>query len=239
MRLLSVFLCGLLLHDTISGQMVLLRRKKIAAGSTIADKGVEGTTQGDIDAPTIASPAMNTAIGDLVVCGVKWEGATTANSAADTAGNTYSALTAGNNSGSNGEPHVRIFYTIATAGNASNVVTITFSSATPWRRLGCRLFTGVTAYDSESTVGQATSGTAIATGSITTSAASVIFAIVGGYTSNTYSSQTIGGVTSTFGTHVSDTRYHFRITTGSQSAITANVTQSASDRWTTIAASFK
>jgi len=235
MRLLLTLL---LFWLPISEAQTIIVVKKPAAGATITYKGIEGT--GSASGPSsVAASAMNTAVGDLVICGVKWESGSSAIIAADTAGNTYSARTAANNAGSSGEPHVRIFYTFATAANASNVVTVTFSGSTTWSKIICHEFTGATSYDAESTAGEAASGTAVATGAITTTAGAVVWSIVGGYTAQTFSSPLIGGGASTQGSTVSDSVAHWRIFTGAQSSITANITQSASDRWTTTAAAFK
>ena len=199
------------------------------------------TAQGDGNSATIALPAINTAVGDLLIVGVKWESASNANSAADTAGNTYTGLAQVNNSGSSGEPHVRIFYTFATAANASNVITVTFSSGTtPWRRAIASQFTISSGQvDGAGAGGQATSGTALATSAFSTSLANaVVWAIDGGYTGLSFSSPLIGGVAATQTATVSDTVAHWKIFSSVQSSITANITASASDRWATSVGAF-
>lgn len=198
------------------------------------------TASGDTSATTIALPAINTSVGDLLIVGFKYEEFSTTTSAADTAGNTYTGLAQVDNSGSSGEPHVRIFYTFATAGNASNVITITFTAARPWRRAIASKFTiGAGSVDGAGAGGQATTGTAVATGTFSTALANAVaWAIVGGYTSETFSSPLIGGGASTQTTTVSDTVAHYRIFSSTQSGITANITMSASNRWSTSVGAF-
>lgn len=191
------------------------------------------TAQGDGSGTTIVLPAINTTVGDLLIVGVKWEGSTNANSASDTAGNTYTGLTQVNNGGSSGEPHVRIFYTVATAANATNVITVTLSGSSPWRRGIASQFTISSGQvDGAGAGGQATSGTALATSAFSTSLANtVVWAIDGGYTGLTFSNPLIGGVAATQTVTVSDTVAHWKIFSSVQSSITANITASASDRW--------
>lgn len=189
---------------------------------------------------SINMPSINTSIGDLLIVGVKWENATNATGATDTAGNTYVGLAQVNNAGSSGEPHVRIFYTLATVANSSNVITLTFSATTVWIRAIASKFTltaGVV--DGAGAGGQATSGTAIATGTFSTSlASSVAWAIAGGYTGLTFSNELIGGVISTQTATVSDTVAHWNIFTSVQTNITATITASASNRWSTSVGAF-
>lgn len=220
--------------------LIFRRRTSGGGGGGLADKGVQADGTLDTASTVVSTASYAVSSGDLIVCGVKWEENVNMSSAADTAGNTYVLLTQGNNSGSSGEPHVRIAYSFATAGSGTNVTTITFASAiATYKRITCRLFTGATSFDVESAVGQATTGTAMATGSFTTSAASIIFAVAAGYSNVNFSANTIGGVSSTLGTDLSDMMTHWRITSGAQSSITANISQNVSGRWTTIAASFK
>lgn len=192
------------------------------------------TASNNGNAATIALPAINTAIGDFLVVGVKWEQNTNADSVADTAGNTYVGLAQVNNSGSSGEPHVRIFYTFATVANASNVITVTFSSSiTSWIRAIASQYTISSGQvDGAGAGGQATSGTALATGTFSTSLANtIVWAISGGYTGLSFSNPLIGGVAATQTATVSDTVAHWKIFSSVQTNITANITASASDRW--------
>jgi len=81
-------------------------------------------------AGTLASSALNTAIGDFIVACVFGSGLTggTTISLADLAGNTYTARPFLPDAG--GGQGFRWFYCIATAAHASNVITATFSAGT-------------------------------------------------------------------------------------------------------------
>jgi hypothetical protein len=76
-------------------------------------------------ATTLAAPAVNTANGDLTVVAAKSGSvAGTPSSVTDTAGDTYTPLTAQ----INGSSGLRLFYCTGATANASNVVTVPQSS---------------------------------------------------------------------------------------------------------------
>jgi hypothetical protein len=139
---------------------------------------------------TVVTAAQNHTTGNLLVVGVKWEGGgITVNSVTDTAGNTYTPLTARNNGG--GDPSFQAFYAKNITGNASNILTATFSNSSPnftwiaaFQYSGCDTSAP---FDQENFgSGTSTSGT---TGSITTTLADEVLvsftALAGGVTSFT------------------------------------------------------
>ena len=91
------------------------------AGASGSDSSGSGST-------TIAAAAFNLVAGRLVVVVAKSEGAAgTIDSVADTAGNTYTPLT-GQSYAAGSEGRARMFYCLSATGNATNVVTVTYSS---------------------------------------------------------------------------------------------------------------
>lgn len=88
---------------------------------------------------TVATSAgVNTAVGDLLVVMVTGQEGGTINSVTDTAGNTYSSLTAETTFAL-----AQIWYTIATSANASNIVTATFASAVRYKVISIELWDGM------------------------------------------------------------------------------------------------
>ena len=87
---------------------------------------------------TAVSPSFAVSVGQLVVVSYGWEqnaGGTV--SVTDSAGNTYTALTKYT---SNGPQWVQLFYTVATAASASNVVTATAGLSVSFRNLTVQVF---------------------------------------------------------------------------------------------------
>lgn len=76
---------------------------------------------------TIAAPAINTALGDLIVVAVRASG--TAVSIADTAGNVYIPL----NLQASGSNTIRLFYCLGALPNASNIITATYSASATFK----------------------------------------------------------------------------------------------------------
>jgi hypothetical protein len=88
----------------------------------------------DASATTIPATAANHTAGNLIVVHVNWSTNTTLNSVADTAGNTYTRVAS--SKGNNGTTdHTETFYAANITGNASNVVTPTFSAGSTFRRV--------------------------------------------------------------------------------------------------------
>lgn len=119
---------------------------------------------------TVASSATATTAGNLICVGIRWGNATsqTVTGVADTAGNTYTALTAVVNGTSDAE---QIWYAKNITANAANVVTATFSATSAanaiyiWEVSGLDKTSPLVAQPSGVGVG---SGTSIATGTFTT-----------------------------------------------------------------------
>ena len=85
---------------------------------------------GGVNDTVIAASAFNLITGNGVIVGVKCEGVATIDSVTDTAGNTYTGLTAATYTTNGVE---RMFYCANATGNASNVVTGNFSASIAYR----------------------------------------------------------------------------------------------------------
>jgi hypothetical protein len=83
-------------------------------------------------ATTNPAAAFNCAAGEVIVVGLKWEGAAgTASVPNDTAGNVYTALTKANNTTQN--VFTQLFYCLVAAANAANVVAPAFPTGATFR----------------------------------------------------------------------------------------------------------
>lgn len=94
-----------------------------------------------VSATSVAtSTGANLSVGNLNACLLEWEEKTiSASSVTDTAGNTYQLTTTATNPNVN---LTRAFaYAVATAGNASNVVTLNLSGTAYHSRIDCLRFT--------------------------------------------------------------------------------------------------
>jgi hypothetical protein len=119
----------------------------------------------DASATTIPATAANHTTGNLIVVHVNWSTNTTLNSVADTAGNTYTRVAS--SKGNNGTTdHTETFYAANIAGNASNVVTPTFSAGSTFRRIIVHQYSGA---DTTAPADVAGSGNVLAAASLTSS----------------------------------------------------------------------
>jgi hypothetical protein len=100
--------------------------------------GSDGSGIGSTSQAT--SAGFNLATGKLVVVGVKWEGADGTCNVADTAGNTYTALTKQFNA--TDVFSVQLFYCLSTAfSNASNIWTATLPTGSTYRNIAAFIYT--------------------------------------------------------------------------------------------------
>lgn len=115
---------------------------------------------------TVASPAQAHVTGNLIVVGVRWyrSSAQDISSVVDTAGNTYTFISSKND----GADQVELWYAYNVTGNASNVVTVTFSGITSYRVVCVGEFSG--AKTSATPLDQAPAGGTATTASVTTGA---------------------------------------------------------------------
>lgn len=188
---------------------------------------------------TVATPAISHTTGNLLVVAVRWDSTTvTVTGVADTAGNTYTSRTVKT---FNGTDSVQFWYAKNITGNASNVVTATFSSSAPSASgITVDQFSGcdtTSPYDTEAS--GSGSGTGLVTGAFTTTTADEVIVVAGdqGSTSGTYTAgagytiagQTIGVALST----------EYQIVSSIQTGVTAGITSSAGLAYGIIAATFK
>lgn len=197
-------------------------------------------------ATTLALPATSlTAGNDIFVHVVTYSTATA--TVTDTAGNTYTALTRVAGTG----PTVsQWFYKLNAAGHASNVVTITWSSAQTFRWASSMQFSrtgGGTAFDVEAT-GTAGSFGSVTSGSFTTTGASAGLIVAGrsafnAQTSSSYN-QSITWLTPNNATYPTLTSLNYgsigyRVLTGVVGPITVTETGNSSTNRALAIACFK
>lgn len=120
---------------------------------------------------SIATAATSHTTGNLLVCCVRHEGATTTISISDTAGNTWTPLTKVTHPG--GDMHLQLFYVLNCTGNASNVVTATFGANRTFRGIQVQQFSGLNTYDEEDS-GTTTAGTSVTAGTVNIDGAGVV-----------------------------------------------------------------
>ena len=137
---------------------------------------VETTDFSGAGASSIAAPAFNLAAGRLVLVALKWETSTGTVTVADTAGNTYVALTVKSDAS---VQSVQIFYCLSSTANASNVVTATLPAGATFRNIFVIPYTpsGAASFVAESN--GAGNSTLPLTGSFT--AANLGFAVVSNF----------------------------------------------------------
>lgn len=108
------------------------------------------------------------AAGNLVVVSVDTDGASIGNTAcSDTLGNTYTA-TAGTVAYNSGAGHLRVFWSVASAGGATPTITCTVAVTTSYAFLANSEYTPAGSVAVEAANGQAIAGTAYDSGNITT-----------------------------------------------------------------------
>lgn len=129
-------------------------------------------------ASSIAAAATSHTTGNLLVCGVRHEGATTTISISDTAGNTWVPLT--KVAHPNGDMWLQLFYVLNCTGNASNVVTATFGAARTWRYIQVQQFSGLNTYDEEDS-GTTSAGTTVTAGTVNIDGAGVVVNAIANY----------------------------------------------------------
>ena len=183
---------------------------------------------------SIATGATSHTAGNLLVCCVRHEGASTTISLADTAGNTWTPLTKVTHPG--GDMYLQLFYALNCAGNASNVVTATFGASRTFRGIQVQQFSGLSSYDEEDS-GTTSAGTSVTAGTVNIDGAGVVvngIAIYGGLV--TWSAST--GYTLV--QNASDTQrmgMSYELETGS-SAESPGASGSSNDDWIIVSAAF-
>lgn len=190
---------------------------------------------------TVASPATAHTSGSLLVVVVNWEtAATNLSSMADTAGNTYSNLTkrTSTNMGS------QIWYCANITGNASNIVTATFSSATTGHSIMVHEFSGAavsSVFDQEN--GTSGTGSSLSAGNVTTTQADEV--LVAGFVRwnsggvwTEGSSYTMGANTSAINTGYMPSMMEYRIVSAT-GTYDGNATNTGGGEYLAVVASFK
>lgn len=123
--------------------------------------------------------AANHSAGGLLVVGVKFEGGATTVTASDTAGNTFTGLTARTNT--NNDLRSRILYSANITGHATNVVQVQFAASRAFSRIFVLQYSGcdATPFDQEN-FGQSGSGTSMTTGNVTTTVNDEVLVVFAG-----------------------------------------------------------
>jgi hypothetical protein len=193
-------------------------------------------------AATLALPALSLTTGNHIFVHIRWEvSATNVTSVTDTAGNTYTPLTKLVNA--TGPIVSQWFYKLNAAGNASNVVTVTWSVATSWRWASSMQFSSVAAatFDLEQATGTSAASTTVTSGSFSTSAAGLILAgrsVYNGQTSSRFN-QGIDWVDPVTDNTTNYGSVGYRITLGTLSAITVTETGNSNTNRALCIACFK
>lgn len=199
--------------------------------------GVTGAT--DFGGTTVVSAAKTTTSGNMLFAIVKWETAATISTIVDTAGNTY--VLAGSLNFGSSDPVGSLYYAENITGNASNVVTVTFSSsAAEYRRIVVEEFSGLATSSSTDGAAQTNSGTgtSYSTADITTTQSGLVVLGVCGYTTLSSWSGTPGNPDFTVGAVASDTGFLYLIS-GSAQTVTPAASATGSANWVAIARAWK
>lgn len=183
-------------------------------------------------ATTIASTAFAATTGNMITVMVYWAGAATV-TVTDTAGNTYNALGAQVSNGIGGL--AQMFYAYGITGNASNVVTATFSVATTARNLILEQYNNLAAGDPLDTYTTPTTGTSTTptSSAFTTSQANeFVVGMLAGNQGNTANSGAVVRHLGTFSSALDQTFWTV------QTGATVNFV-SVGSNWIMFAATFK
>lgn len=128
---------------------------------------------------TIATAGVSHTAGNLLVVGAGWiTAASTITGITDTAGNTYVQVSGARNT-SNATAIADLWYVQNCLGNASNVVTVTFSTSVTSRKLTVNQYSGIATSGALDQVAQGYTafGTSVTSGNlVTTQADEVLFA---------------------------------------------------------------
>lgn len=192
---------------------------------------------------THSTAAKSTTTGNTLILVVKWEigvGAQTLSSVSDTAGNSWSIITQ-QNYGGTGEPRVALCYATNITGNASNVVTVTFSNSNATFSRGiCEEFSGLATASVLDGSAQSNTGTTAdySTSNITTAQAGLVVLGVGDYSGLTNHTGTPGTPDFSVGGTVSDTAFFYYISSSAQT-ITPGAGADGNTQWVAIAQAFK
>lgn len=151
---------------------------------------------GDTSVSTIAASAANHTATNLITVKVTWNSAAgTLNSVADTAGNTYTRFAS--SKATSGNDHIETFYAFNITGNASNVVTATFSTGVTFRRIMVHQYSGIATTTPTDVVGVGTAAaaTTVTSASFTTTQADeVIVSAASGGSGETWDAGPLGTI---------------------------------------------
>lgn len=189
----------------------------VTAAGTDTGSNASGSNQS-----SIATSATNHAAGVFLAAAVRGAGVSTI-TLSNTAGDTWSHATVRTNAGTD---EVQWFYTVS-GGNASDVVTASFSSSEPYVSIRVYQVTGLVSHalDVDTTVPVVSSSTITSSSFTTTTASEVVFMVVD--ISSTGNTCTAGsGYTATQDSNgISCTQY--QIFSSVQTGVTATITSSS------------
>lgn len=202
--------------------------------------GVTGTG-GATPASSVASAAKSTTTGNTLVVFIKWETVANPNvtSVTDTAGNTFVEIAELANT--SGAPYCSMYYAENITGNASNVVTANFGSAsTDWSQIIVEEFSGLATSSSLDGSQQTDTGTgtSYSTPNITTTTTGLVVLGVAGFTGLGTWDGTPATPDFTVGATVSDSALLYLIS-GSAQTVTPAASADIADRWNAFAQAFK
>lgn len=161
-------------------------------------------------ATTLAAPAVATAAGNHLFVHLRWETADTPVSVSDSAGNSYTVVTASKTT--NGA-HSQWFYCLNALGSGSNVATATWTAAQAYRSIRLMEFSGTSpVFEQLVNTTSAATGTTLASNAFSTASAGLVLIGASTFSSDTSASYSAGytGLTGTF----NYSKEAYRITTG-------------------------
>lgn len=214
---------------------------------------VSGADSGAISGSTlttVATGTFNVTAGNLVACGFESFWGVTPGSLAvsDTAGNQFIFGGGGNMGGNYNTTQTTAFYSITTASNASDVVTVNLSVGSEFIAVACTQWSVTATYrfvvDATPAAATGASGTTLTSSTFTTTSANELILGFGGGFNGTIAAGNIGGTGATL-QRVNDTNgtssivgVESRTVTSIQTSITAAMTNSANNAWTMQVLSF-
>jgi hypothetical protein len=219
----------------LSSQKALGEKMAIAYVNGAAANG------GAVNATTISAAAINATTGNFIVVGFSsYQGAAgVVTGVTDTAGNTYQQ--AGSDESADGTHHASVWYAENITGNASNVVTGTYTGSSAYRCIVVAQFSGVAlsgSYDQASTLNITSSGTTHTSGNTgTTTQADEV--VVGSYIVVTGGSTLSGSAPTVLGPNASNNNamgYKIVSSTGAQST---TLTSASSEQYIAQVRTFK
>lgn len=189
--------------------------------------------------PSLATAATSHTAGNLLVVGVAWFHAdNTISSVTNTAGDTFTAASARYTDTNDNRVQLQTWYSLSSAGHASDVVTATFSANTPYIKMAVLQFSGMlTASGLDVIQSNFGTGSAQSVTVTTTQADEVVVSIASMFGGTTFTQGS--GYTLVAGSLGGEVGVQFKILSATLTGGSVPMTSSSSGNWTMQAVSFK